>query len=145
MSRIQDQRSRAWTKRRNYVEGKQPRVLVVDDNRSAAEALVAFLGLENLETRPAFGGVEAMEVARRWLPDLIVMDISMPRCNGFEASRAIRADAQTHGIAIVAFTALDEYDVRCNLTDDEMDGYCQKGQSPTTLLALIWTFLLKKA
>jgi two-component system, OmpR family, response regulator len=144
MSRIQDQRARAWTSRRKHVEGKPPRVLVVDDSHNAAETLVAFLGLENLETRPAFGGLEAVEIARRWLPDLIVMDISMPRCNGFEASRALRADAVTNGIVIVAFTALDEHDVRRHLADDEFDGYCQKGQPPATLLALIWTFLLKK-
>jgi len=143
MSWIQNERARAWTKRVNYVDGKSPRVLVVDDNQSAAEALVTYLGFEDIEPRPAFGGAEAIAIARSWLPDLIVMDISMPYCNGIEASRAMRAEVATRGIAIIAFTALDEEEVRRQLVDHEFDGYCQKGQPPTTLLALIWTFLLR--
>jgi two-component system, OmpR family, response regulator len=139
----QNGRARAWTKRINYVDGKPPRVLVVDDNQNAAEALVTYLEFEGIEPRPAFGGAEAIALARSWLPDVIVMDISMPCCNGIEASRTLRDDATTRGIAIIAFTALDEEEVRRHLADHEFDGYCQKGQPPTTLLALIWSFLLR--
>lgn len=139
----QNERAWAWTKRINYVDGKSPRILVVDDNQSAAQALVTYLGFEDMEPRPAYGGEEAIAVARSWLPDLIIMDISMPYCNGLDASRILRADATTQGIAIIAFTALDEGEVRRHLADHEFDGYCQKGQPPTTLVALIWTFLLR--
>jgi two-component system, OmpR family, response regulator len=71
------------------------------------------------------------------------MGISMPECTGFEAARALRLDVHTEGIAIIAFTALDEDEVRRYLADHEFDGYAQKGQSPGSLLALIWTFLAK--
>jgi two-component system OmpR family response regulator len=144
MALKQNDRARAWTKRINYVDGKPPRVLVVDDNQNAAEALVTYLQFEDIEPRPAYGGAEAISLARSWLPDLIVMDISMPYCNGIDASRALRTDTTTQGIAIIAFTALDEAEVQRHLSDHEFDGYCQKGQPPATLLALIWTFLLRE-
>lgn len=84
-----------------------------------------------------------MALAHRWMPDLIVMDISMPECNGFEASLTPRADCDTRAIAIIAHTALDEYEVRRHLVAHEFDGYCQKGQPPSALVALIWTLLQK--
>jgi CheY-like chemotaxis protein len=135
--------ARAWTNRRNYINGSPPRVLVVDDNRDAAEAMATFLQCEDMEARTEFGGLDAIALAHQWVPDVILMDISMPACNGFEAARALRADARTRDIAIIAFTALDESEVRRHLADHEFDGYAQKGQSATALVELIWTFLEK--
>jgi two-component system OmpR family response regulator len=87
------------------------------------------------------GGMEAVKVGVAWRPHVIVMDISMPRCNGFQAAVALRNDKRTRGIAIIAFTALDEMEVRRHLTDKEFDGYCQKGQGPAHLAALIDSLL----
>ena len=61
----------------------------------------------------------------------------MPDCNGYEAARMLRHDPRTAALAIIAFTALDESEVRRNLTDHEFDAYCQKGQAPSTLFALV--------
>lgn len=129
-----------WTARCVDVHGPQLRVLVVDDNKSAANAMVAYLTSENISCAAAYGGVDAIATATAWNPHVILMDISMPDCNGFEASLALRHDSRTGHIAIVAFTALDESEVRRHLSDSEFDGYCQKGQSPTKLLELITTF-----
>jgi CheY-like chemotaxis protein len=89
----------------------------------------------------AIGGLQAIEVGTAWQPDIIVMDISMPEINGFEATHALRQDPRTHQIVILAFTALDESEVLRQLTHQMFDGYCQKGQSPNALIALIEHFM----
>lgn len=81
------------------------------------------LSLEAVENRAAPGATGAIDMARDWTPHVILMDLSMPYCNRFEATRALRQDPRTAGIAIVAHTALDEVEVRRHLTDQEFDGY----------------------
>ncbi len=132
--------SHSWTARRIQLAGAQLRILVVDDNRNAAEALATYLSFEDIESRVAFGGAEAISIGSAWVPHVIVMDISMPVCNGVQAAYALRHNGRTSGIAMIAFTALDEAEVRRHLTDQEFDGYCQKGQTPANLLALVMTF-----
>lgn len=129
-----------WTARCVDVRDTQLRVLVVDDNKNAADAMVAYLSSENISCAVAYGGADAITTAIAWNPHVILMDIWMPDCNGFEASRALRHAPRTGHIAIVAFTALDESEVRRHLSDSEFDGYCQKGQSPAKLLELITKF-----
>lgn len=126
-----------WTDRRVMVHHTPLQILVVDDNVNAAEALAAYLSFERMECRVAFGGRDAILMATSSVPHAIVMDISMPECTGFEAALALRHDQRTREIAIIAFTALDEIEVRRHSTDHEFDGYCQKGQSPAHLVTLI--------
>jgi two-component system OmpR family response regulator len=133
--------ARVWTKRRNCIDGSPPKILIVDDKGDAAEAMAAFLDSEEMQTRTAFGGLEAVTLAQVWAPDLVVMDISMPECNGFEAARSIRTDPRTQSIAIIAFTAFDEDEVRRHLADHEFDGYAQKGQPVSEVVDLIWALL----
>jgi two-component system, OmpR family, response regulator len=128
-----------WTQRKVDLEGARMRVLVVDDNQNAAEALAVYFSLERMECRTAFGGIQAITIATLWCPHVIVMDISMPECNGFEAALVLRGDSRTSDVAIVAFTALDETEVRRHLTDHEFDAYYQKGQPPGDLAALLLT------
>jgi two-component system OmpR family response regulator len=79
---------RLWTNRRVQSDGSEVRVLVVDENRNAAEAIATFLLFENMVTRAAFGGMEAIAAALEWWPHVIVMDNSMPEYDGFEAVRS---------------------------------------------------------
>lgn len=130
-------RGRIWTDRRVRADSNYFRVLVVDDNQDAAEALAMYLHLENFAIEVAYGGKQAVKLAMSWTPHLIVMDISMPECDGFEAALVIRRDSRTSQVAIVAFTALDETEVRRHLADHEFDAYCQKGQPPSQLVALL--------
>ncbi|WP_250517735.1 response regulator [Caballeronia sp. INDeC2] len=107
-----DRRARPWTTRRVALNGAITRVLIVDDNASGALALAAYLALEGIQCRTAFGGREAILIGTAWTPHVILMDISMPECNGFDAARALRQGPRTGNIAIVARTALDESEVR---------------------------------
>jgi two-component system OmpR family response regulator len=132
-----------WTRRGFDLGGMPLRILVVDDNRNAAEAMASYLSFERMECRVAFGGLEAIAIGIRWAPHVILMDISMPECNGYEATFALRQDSRTSGTVIVAFTALnDDGDVRKHLVDHSFDGYSQKGQPPGKLVALVMSFLL---
>ncbi|AME26888.1 response regulator [Burkholderia sp. PAMC 26561] len=132
--------SRAWTDRRIAAYIEPLRVLIVDDNLNGAEALAAYLSLDPMECRISLSGAQAIEMATAWVPDVIVMDISMPELNGLEATHALRRDLRTGSIVIIAFTALDEAEVLRHLLHTSFDGYCQKGQSPGVLIALIDSF-----
>jgi CheY-like chemotaxis protein len=113
-------------------------VLVVDDNPNAALAMVAYLGAEAIGARAVFGGLEAIDMGRAWTPHVILMNLTMPQCDGFEAARTLRQDPDTVQIVIVAHTALDELEVRRHVvTGEEFDAYMQKGRSPAQLVALI--------
>lgn len=134
-------RARRWTDRQIEASGQQLHVLVVDYDGDAAEALAAYLALEGIACEVAGGGADAIARATRWRPHVILMDISMPHCNGFQAACALRQAPQTRGIAIIAHTALDETEVRRHLTGAEFDGYFQKGQPVERLVRLVRDFV----
>jgi PAS domain S-box-containing protein len=86
-------------------EHRTLKVLVVDDDPSAVELIALCVeGLAGSVTR-AFGGREAIEAARRELPDVMVLDLLMPDVNGFDVVDALRLQADTAGIPVVVLTA----------------------------------------
>jgi len=131
---------RPWTNRRLAHGAARLRILIVDDNQNSAEALAIYLSYEDVECRVVFGGLDAIATGSDWMPHVIFMDVSMPGCDGLQAALALRANALTCGITIIAVTALDESDVRRQSIDHEFDGYFQKGQSPTGLIDLVKLF-----
>lgn len=84
--------------------GKGKRILVADDNRDGAESLSMMLTLLGNTVRTAHDGIQAITVAEAFRPELILMDVGMPRLNGYEATRAIRNQAWGNDIKIVALT-----------------------------------------
>jgi PAS domain S-box-containing protein len=84
--------------------GSKRRILVVDDNLDSAASMATMLQLLGNEVRTADDGVEAVEVAAQFRPQVILMDIGMPRLNGYEATRRIREQPWGRGMAIVALT-----------------------------------------
>jgi signal transduction histidine kinase/ActR/RegA family two-component response regulator len=80
------------------------RVLVVDDNRDAAESLALFLKLSGHDTYIAHDGLEAVDKAALLSPDIILLDIGLPKINGFEAARRIREQSQGKKPVLVALT-----------------------------------------
>ena len=81
------------------------RVLLVEDNEANADMLSRRLTRQGFEVRLATDGLQAVEQAQRERPDLILMDISLPKIDGWEATRRLKADAATAGVPIVALTA----------------------------------------
>lgn len=88
-------------------DGEPARVLVVDDNVKAEELLATVLEAEGYRVMRAYGGAEAIEVARRARPDLVILDLMMPEVSGFEVARALRESEHTARIPIVVLTAKD--------------------------------------
>jgi PAS domain S-box-containing protein len=80
------------------------RILVVDDNRDAVESLATMLRLSGNEVHTACDGIEAVELAEQLLPDVVLMDIGMPRLNGREATRRIREQAWGKQMIVIALT-----------------------------------------
>jgi len=84
------------------------RVLIVDDNEDAADSLAMLLSLAGHEVRTAYDGHQAMEVASAFTPQLILLDIGLPRMNGHEVCRALRAAGTGRDVAIVAVTGWNQ-------------------------------------
>lgn len=139
---LESARVQVWSGRVTSRSRTSLRVLIVDDFAIGADAIAAYLTIETMECRIALGGLEAIATGTSWRPDVFVMDISMPIMNGYEATDALRRDVRTHNVVVVAFTALDEAEVRRHSLSRLFDGYCQKGQSPAALVALIQHFIV---
>jgi CheY-like chemotaxis protein len=80
------------------------RVLVVDDNRDTADSLALMLESLGHEARTAYDGARAIAVADEFRPDVILMDIGMPRFNGFQAAQRIRAQPWADRVVLIAIT-----------------------------------------
>jgi DNA-binding response OmpR family regulator len=85
-----------------------PRILIVDDTPQAAELLEAYLANEPYELRIAGGGEQALKDVAEWQPDLLLLDIMMPKVSGFEVCKRLKASAATQQVMILMTTALDE-------------------------------------
>jgi CheY-like chemotaxis protein len=68
------------------------RILVVDDNRDAAASLAMMLSLLGHDTRTAYSGLVALDVAAAFRPDVVLLNIGMPKLNGYDEARHIRQD-----------------------------------------------------
>ena len=117
--------------------GQRARILVIDDSLPIAEALVASLVANGLETHYALGGVEALQRLTFWQPHVFIVDVNMPEHDGFAVARVLRRIRSTCDAGIIAFTALDKDDFVASGPVRHFDGYCQKGGTHAPLLALI--------
>jgi two-component system, cell cycle response regulator DivK len=86
------------------VSSDRPRVLVVDDYPDAREMYSEYLGYCGFDVVEAANGMEALQRAVETQPDIILMDLSLPVMDGWEATRRLKADARTAGIPVVALT-----------------------------------------
>jgi len=85
-----------------------PRVLIADDNPQGVELLEAYLSESDYDIRTAADGEETLRQVRDWHPDLILLDIMMPKISGFEVCKRLRADPATRDVAVLMITALDQ-------------------------------------
>jgi PAS domain S-box-containing protein len=85
-------------------ERRPQRVIVVDDNVDAAEALETMLALAGIETRVAHDGIEALYAAAEFRPDAMVVDIGMPKLDGYEVARRLRAAPWSRSLRLVALS-----------------------------------------
>jgi DNA-binding response OmpR family regulator len=87
---------------------RPPRILIADDNPQGVELLEAYFSDSEYEIRTAADGEETLHVVATWQPDLILLDIMMPKISGFEVCKRLRAQPATHDTAVLMVTALDQ-------------------------------------
>jgi PAS domain S-box-containing protein len=116
------------------------RVLVVDDNIDAATSLALLLEMEDCEVRTAADGEEALEQVQTFKPEIIFMDLAMPRLDGVTATRRIRAMPQCQGVRIVALTGWGQTTDRLRTRDAGMDQHLIKPVSLDDLRNVLASF-----
>ena len=118
-----------------------PRILIADDNPSNADLLDAHLDGQGYDTKLVFNGEDAIAAAREWKPDLILLDVMMPKLSGFEVCRRLRADAGTKGVSVLMVTALDQATDVETAVDAGTDDFITKPINKTELLLRVRAML----
>jgi len=122
-----------------------PLILIVDDNADNREILVARLESQGYRTIQAMDGEEALEAVRTQLPDLILLDVMMPKLDGFEVTRKLRADATLPYIPIILVTAKAALQDVVHGLDAGADEYLTKPVEHAALVARVRANLRAKA
>lgn len=86
------------------------RVLIVKDNREVAESLSILLQLSGNETKVAHDGLEAQQIAEGFKPHVILLDIGLPKMDGFEVARTVRKQPWGRQVGLVALTGWNQKD-----------------------------------
>ncbi len=113
------------------------RILVVDDNRDGADSLSAMLGIMGNEIRTAYDGEEAIATAAGFHPDVILLDIGLPKMNGYEVCRRIRQQSELRETIIIAQTGWGQDEDRQRAKEAGFDRHMVKPVDPTALMSLL--------
>ena len=113
------------------------RVLVVDDSEAIRQLIAVNLELEGYDVRRAADGLEALEVAAQWRPDVVTLDMVMPRLDGLATCARLRADPATAGVAVVMVTGRAQAADRDRGEAAGVDAYLTKPFEPAELVATV--------
>jgi len=125
-------------------EGFPKKILVVDDNQDNRELVVKILKSRGYQMIEAIDGEEALERAMAEKPDLILMDISIPKINGYEVTRRLKSRADFKDTPIIALTAHAMKGDREKTIEAGCDGYISKPFNIHELPDQIKTYLKEK-
>ena len=117
-------------------------MLVVEDDDDIADVLVRSLRLEGYDVRLATDGIRALDDAHAFLPDLVVLDLGLPRLDGVEVAKQLRADSDD--VPILMLTARDALDARVAGLDAGADDYLVKPFERQELLARLRALLRRR-
>jgi two-component system alkaline phosphatase synthesis response regulator PhoP len=123
------------------VNPRPPRVLIADDNPQGAELLEAYLSSTDYELRTAGDGEQTMNLVATWQPDLILLDVMMPRLSGFEVCKRVRGELGTRDIAVLMVTALDQPSDIEKAVEAGADDFLSKPINKTELLLRVRSML----
>ncbi|HRV92151.1 MAG TPA: response regulator [Anaerolineae bacterium] len=107
-------------------EKNLPRVLYVEDEKDLRDPISQMLEFLGYEVDCAVNGAEGVEKAESWQPDFILMDIRMPKIDGFEATRRLRSNPVTNKIPIFILSAYDDAKTRASCREVGADGFFSK-------------------
>jgi CheY-like chemotaxis protein len=113
------------------------RILIVDDNHDGADLLAMMLGSMGNEIRVAYDGEEAVGLTPEFRPDVVLLDIGLPKLNGYEACRCIRAQPGGEGLLMIAQTGWGQSEDRQRTREAGFDHHLVKPLDPKALRKLI--------
>jgi DNA-binding response OmpR family regulator len=134
-------RVRAFSIVRMTDSSRAPRVLVVEDDEEIAQTLQRSLRIEGYEVRIASDGVSALDDAHAFLPDLVVLDLGLPRLDGIEVAKTLR---ENDDVPILMLTARDALEARVEGLDAGADDYLVKPFERQELLARLRALLRRR-
>ena len=120
---------------------RPPRVLVVEDDEAIAQVLQRSLRLEGYEVRLAGDGVSGLDIAHAFMPDLVILDLGLPRLDGLEVAKTLRRDDD---VPILVLTARDAVEARVEGLDAGADDYLVKPFERQELLARLRALLRRR-
>jgi two-component system alkaline phosphatase synthesis response regulator PhoP len=123
------------------MELQPKKVLIAEDDNDILEIVEFNLELNGYEVHTARSGNEALEVARRVRPDLIILDIMMPEKTGIEVCRILRMDASFNDVYILFLTALSDETTHVKGLETGADDYITKPISPRILVSRVNAFI----
>jgi len=118
------------------VPGASGRVLVVDDNKVIRQLIRVNLELEGLEVVTAADGAECLDVIHQVRPDVVTLDVVMPRLDGLRTAARLRSDPRTRDLPLAIVSACTQYEVDSGL-DVGVDAFLAKPFEPAELIALV--------
>jgi signal transduction histidine kinase len=113
------------------------RILVVDDNRDAATSLSDLLELTGHDMRVAHDGLEAVSTAEKFRPDVVLLDIGLPKLNGYEVARKIRQEGWGERVTLVALTGWGQDEDRRKSSEAGFNAHMVKPVDPVVLMDLL--------
>jgi CheY-like chemotaxis protein len=119
------------------------RILVVDDNRDSVDSLAVWLRLKGHEVELAYDGLQAIAAAEQLRPDVVLLDIGMPRLNGYEACRRIRERPWGKEVALIAVTCWGQDEERRRSEEAGFDDHLVKPVDPAALVKLLASLPLR--
>jgi PAS domain S-box-containing protein len=122
--------------RENY-SSRRRRVIIADDNKDSASSMAMMLEIVGNEVRTACDGLEAIELAREFRPDIMILDIGMPKLNGYETCRRIRQEPWGENIIIVALSGWGQDEMKRRSEAAGFTDHLVKPVDPGTLEKLL--------
>ncbi len=123
---------------------KKPRVLIVDDNTTNVELLAAQLKPYGYDLDKAYDGEDALKKIESQAPDLILLDLMMPKLSGYEVCKKIKNDPKTQLIPVIVVTALKELDDKIKAIEMGADDFLMKPFNKLELLTRVKSLLKLK-
>jgi PAS domain S-box-containing protein len=123
----------------------QCRILVVDDNKDSANSLALVLKMTGHDTRTAHDGLEAVEAAKTFRPDVVLLDIGLPKLNGYDACRSIRAQPWGESMVLIALTGWGQEEDKCRSKEAGFNFHLIKPVDPADLEKLLAGLVLTPA
>nr|WP_326757166.1 response regulator [Streptomyces hirsutus] len=115
-------------------------MLVVDDNKVIRQLIRVNLELEGIEVVTAADGAECLEVVHQVRPDVVTLDVAMPRLDGLRTAARLRSDPRTRDLPLAIISACTRYEVESGL-DVGVDVFLAKPFEPGELVRVVWQLI----